>query len=427
MFSVLSRRVPLVVSLSLFCLTIEPAGAGDWPGWRGPTGQGTCTEKELPLEWSARTGKNVLWKTPLPGAEEKRPQDQNQSSPIVKKGLVFVAASYWPAGTTKKEFPEHHVACFRAADGKPLWDAKVAPGPWSRSSDLRGGYTAPTPAADDQRVYVVFGSSVIAALDHAGKPLWRKEIIPYDFDVAMASSPVLYRDTVLLQCDGVRNSRLVAFDAKTGDIRWTEKRPKARFCHSTPVLVRIKDRPQLLVAASNGVQGVNPDDGKLLWWCQGAGDTVSPVLGGGVVYCDTGRGGMGVAVDPTGTGDVTQTHRKWKIDSVPGGFSSPVIVDGRLYRLTNPGVLRSWKLSDGQPDATVRLQGVSTAASPFTTPEGRIYAASAGKSFVVKAGEKPEIMAANDLDDASQASPAVAEGRIFLKGQRFLWCIGKKE
>jgi outer membrane protein assembly factor BamB len=377
------------------------------------------------VEWDAKTGKNVLWKMALPG--EGLRQDQNQSSPIVKKGLVFLTTSYWAKGTTGKDFPEHHVVCFRADDRKQNWDEKIAPGPWSRAPDLRGGYTVPTPAADDERVYVVFGSSVIAALSHTGKLLWRKQIEPYDFDVAMASSPVLYRDTVLLQCDGVRNSRLVAFDAKTGEVRWSEKRPTANFCHSTPVLVRIDDKPVLLVAASGAVQGVNPDDGKVQWWCRAAGDTVSPVLGAGVVYCDGGRGGMGVAVAPGGTGDVTKTRRKWKIDRVPGGFSSPVIVGDRLYRLTDPGVLRSWKLATGEEQASLRLQGVATAPSPFTTPEGRIYAASAGKSFVVKAGEKPEVQAANELGDGSPASAAVAGGRIYLKGRRFLWCIGKKE
>jgi outer membrane protein assembly factor BamB len=399
-------------------------GGEDWPGWRGPTGQGISHEKDLPTEWDAKSGKNVLWKTALPG--DGLHQDQNQSSPIVKNGLVFLTTSFWPKGTTGKDFPEHHVVCYRAEDGKLNWDEKIAPGPWSRAADLRGGYTVPTPAADEQRVYVVFGSSVLAALSHAGKQLWRKEIVPYDFDVAMASSPVLYRGTVLLQCDGVRNSRLLAFDAKTGEVRWSEKRPTAGFSHSTPVLVRVEDKPVLLVAASGAVQGVSPDDGKVLWWCQGTGDTVSPVLAAGIVYCDNGRGGMGVAVAPGGSGDVTKTRRKWKIDRVPGGFSSPVIVGDRLYRLTDPGVLRSWKLATGEEGPSLRLQGVSTAASPFTTPEGRIYAASAGKSFVLKAGEKPEVLASNDLGDAGQASAAVAGGRIYLKGRRFLWCVGRK-
>ena len=127
---------------------------------------------------------------------DKAAQDQNQSSPIVSRGRVFITASYWPAGVDRKQFPEHHVVCFRVRDGKQLWDTQIEHGPWSRR-DLRGGYTAPTPASDGERLYVLFGSSVLAALDFDGKPLWRKEITPYKFDVAIGTSPVLYRIRVL--------------------------------------------------------------------------------------------------------------------------------------------------------------------------------------------------------------------------------------
>jgi outer membrane protein assembly factor BamB len=413
---------PLLSGVALAALALT---AADWPGWRGPTGQGICPEKGLPLSWDGKTGKNVLWKAALPGAGRKVRQDHNQSSPVVQGGRVVVTVSVWPAGASQKEFPEHHVLAFAASDGKPLWDTKVAPGPW-RLDDLRGGYTVPTPAADAERFYVVFGSSVIAALDHAGKELWRKEIAPYDFDVAMASSPVLYRDTVLLQLDGVKNSRLAAFDRKTGEVRWVEKRPRCGFSHSTPVLAKVGGKTQLLVAASDAVQGVDPGDGKVIWWCKTAGDTASPVMVHGLVYCDGGRGGMGACVEPVGTGDLTKTRRKWKLDRVPGGFSSPVVVGETLYRLTDPGILRAWKLATGEEVASLRLPGVSTAASPFTTPEGRIYAASAGRSYVVGAGSKPAVLAASDLGDGCPATPAVAGGRIYLKGKDHLWCVGEK-
>src|SRR5262245_58437 len=140
----------LMQRLSVLCLLLlgSALSAGDWPSWRGPTGQGVCDEKDLPLEWDAKSGKNVLWKMPLPGHDGKQKQDQNQSSPVVIKGKVFVTMSVWPADASTKDFPEHHVLCFDAVRGKQLWDVKVTPGPWSRASDLRGGYTVPTPAAD---------------------------------------------------------------------------------------------------------------------------------------------------------------------------------------------------------------------------------------------------------------------------------------
>src|SRR5262249_2264571 len=151
------------------------AAAADWPGWRGPNGMGQTAEKNLPLKWGGKDNANVLWKTALPGIDEKAAQDQNQSSPIVLGDRVFLTASYWPGAKAEpKAHPEHHVACYSLTDGKKLWDVTIEPGPWL-FSDLRGGYTAPTPAADADRVYAVFGSSVLAALDHSGKPVWRKE------------------------------------------------------------------------------------------------------------------------------------------------------------------------------------------------------------------------------------------------------------
>ena len=418
--------LPRLVLLSLVFAAGSVGGAADWSGWRGPTGQGLTDDKKLPLTWSGKTGENVRWKSPLPGTEAKAAPDQNQSSPVVRGGKVFVTVGYWPGKADPKAYPEHHVACYAADDGKPLWDVKVEPGPWL-FADLRGGYTAPTPAVDDERVYVVFGSAVIAALDHAGKQVWRKEIKPFKFDVALAASPVLVGDSVVMQLDQTdKQSRLTSFDAKTGDVKWEQLRPAHGFAHSTPVLAEVGGKKQLLVAASNALQGVDPDSGKVLWTCGASGDTVSPVMGSGLVYLDSGRGGNGIAVDPTGTGDVTKTHLKWKSGTIPEAIGSPVVVGEHLYRLHAPGVLKCLTLAKGEVVYGERLNGVSASASPIATPDGRIYFASAGRSYVIKAGATFEILATNDLGDDCPASPAVADGKLFLKGRKMLYCVGEK-
>jgi outer membrane protein assembly factor BamB len=415
------------MTVALAVLGLRAIRAEDWPGWRGPSGMGLTTEKGLPIRWGGKTPENVRWQAPLFPGQDKARLDNNQSSPIVVGDHVFVTGSYWPAGVSEKQFPEHHVVCFRKSDGKRLWDSRVPPGPWLLK-DLRGGYSAPTPASDGERVFIVFGSSVIASLDFEGHLVWRKEIKPFaNFDVAIGGSPVVFEGTVLFQCDQVNGtSRLLAFDRKSGALKWERKRPGVSFSHSTPVLVRIKGKTELLIAASNAVQGVDPATGEIRWWCRAWGDTASPVYGGGLVYCDSGRGNPGVAVDPDGKGDVTKTNLKWQVDKVPSGFSSPVIVGEYLYRLHQPGVLHCWKLPTGQTVYTQRLEGVQTAASPVVTPEGHIYCASAGRSYVIQAGPKAKILAVNNLDDGSQTSPAVSSGCLFLKGQRFLFCIGKK-
>jgi outer membrane protein assembly factor BamB len=390
---------------------------------------GHSQHKDLPLTWGGNKQENILWKVPLVESDDKVQLDQNQSSPIVVGERVFVTASWWPAQTPQSQFPEHHVICFAVKDGQRLWDTTIPPGPWLLK-DLRGGYTAPTPASDGEHVYVLFGSAVLAALDLKGELLWRKTIEPHDFDVCIGTSPVLFKDTVLVMCEQLkRQSSVRAFDTKTGALGWEAKRPDADWTHSTPVIARIGGQPQLLVAAANAVEGLDLTSGKRIWWCASSkriGDTPSVVVDGNIVYCDSGRGGPGLAVDPTGSGDVTATHVKWKLANVPEGFSSPLIIGDYLYRLHNPAILKCWELATGKQVYAERLEGVSTSSSPIATPDGRIYCASAGRSYVVQAGPRFEVLAVNELNDAGQASAAVADARIYVKGKQFLWCVGKR-
>jgi outer membrane protein assembly factor BamB len=422
--------VKFILSLAFtLAFVAASACAGDtWPAWRGPTGQGITEEKNLPLKWNGKTGENILWKVPLPGAEGENKPDLNQSSPIVWKDRVIVAMAYWPKGTAQSEYAEHRVACYAVAGGKKLWESEIKPGPW-KLKDLRGGYAAPTPATDGERIYVLFGSSVIAALDLAGKELWRKEIAPYFWDVCLGSSPVLFGDTVLVLADGTKpeQSRLIAFDKKTGDIAWEKARPKANFNHSTPLLIEVKKQKQLVVAGSSQLQGVDPTSGKPIWWVNAKGDVPTPAFADGIVYSEDGRGGPAVAVDPTGEGDVTATNLKWKSKPIPEGFCSPTIAGEYVYRLHRPGVLKCLNLKTGEEVYSERLPGgVESSASPILTPDGKLIFASGGKSIVVPVGPKFEIIETNELNDISAASPAVANGKLFIKGAKNLYCIGKE-
>src|SRR3954470_17143456 len=178
------------------------AFAQDWPQFRGASGQGFCSEKNLPTTWSIKTGQNILWQAPLPRS------DNPYSSPIVCKGRVITTI-------TINQSREHHVLCFDAVSGKPLWNVTVEPGPWLLT-DLRGGYSAPTPACDGQRIFALFGSAVLAVLDMEGKPLWRYEFKDTAFDVAVGTSPILYKDMLIICADqNQRKSRIIAFDRAT--------------------------------------------------------------------------------------------------------------------------------------------------------------------------------------------------------------------
>jgi outer membrane protein assembly factor BamB len=420
-------RLPFVVAVLAFAVSVR---AEDWPSWRGPTGMGQSTAVGVPTNWGGKEQTNVLWKAPL-YENEKVKRDQNQSSPIVVGDRVFVTLSFWPVGAKDRSFPEHHVMCYAAADGKKLWDVTVEPGPWLLT-DLRGGYTVPTPASDGKTLVVAFGSSVIAALEFDGKIRWRKEITPYSFDVCIGASPILYKDTALFLCDLTKSSKtsnLLAFDLATGDIRYKEPRPDSDWTHSTPVLVNMAGKTQLLVADASGPQGLDPSTGKKLWWftwSQRVGDTTTPLYADGLVYCDSGRGGPGVAVEPTGVDQLPKTSLKWKVN-VPEAFSSPVAVGKVMYRAVNPGQLTCVDLENGKELFRERAERLDAAVSPIATADGFVYFAGGGKSYVLKADRKLDIVSVNDLDDPSKASAAIAGSRLYIKGGRNLYCIGAKK
>jgi outer membrane protein assembly factor BamB len=413
-------------------ILLAPEGLvrANWPGFRGPTGLGYTTDDNLPIAWGGPTNESVLWTSPLKG--------QGHASPIVWDQAVIVCTVQWPAGVADrgKVIPEHHVTCYRLSDGAVVWDTLVPPGPWLRT-DFRsgpgGGYAAATPVTDGRLVYCAFASSVLVAVDLQGHIAWRKPIVPYSFDVTLGSSPVLYGDTVILFCAMAKkeDSRVVAFDKTNGESRWERRLPQTRFGHSTPLIIQVNDKPQMILVASgmekagDAAQSLDPADGKLLWWCRGEGDASSPAYGQGLVYFDDGRGSTGVAVDPTGTGDVSGTHVRWTLAQSGEALSSPIVVGKYLYRLRTPGFLQCWEMATGKEVYSERLQDISsTWASPIADPKGRLFFANAGKSYVVQAGPQCRILAVNDLGDGNHASPAAAQGRLLFVGLKNIYCIG---
>ena len=411
--SLASTSVSRAAALIGLLMSATAAVAENWPQFRGPTGLGYSAEKDLPVKWDVKTGENIAWKTALPLGESQ------YASPIVWEDKVFITGV---ANTPLR----HWVMCFSLADGKQLWETEVSPGPL-KLTDLRGGYGAPTPCTDGSHVFAVFGSAVLAALDFSGKLVWRQEIANHAFDVALGSSPILYKDTVILNCDQTgKTSSITAWDKATGAIRWDAKRPETGFGHSTPVVVEVAGKPQMLVSASGAIQGLDPASGNILWWCSAQGDAASPAFGGGLVFSDSGRGGRGVCVDPTGSGDVTQTHLKWTVPQISEGLSSAIIVGDRVWRTHGPDILKTFHLKTGEKILNERLAGISTWASPIATADGRIYFASAGKSYVVRAGEPLEVLGSNDTGEDNRSSAAVSNGRIILRGDKNLICIQKK-
>jgi outer membrane protein assembly factor BamB len=431
-FSLWLAILALAPTLALFGLQ-PPRTAADWPGFRGPTGLGYTDEKDLPLTWNGKTGENIVWKMPIVGGGPKADfTAPGHSSPIVSGGRVFITTAVWADNLDKDErrkiIADHHVVCYRASDGKQLWDTVVPPGK-TINNNVYHGYAVPTPATDGKLVFALFGSGVFATLDFDGKIVWREELPGLrDTDGGYGTSPVLYEDTVIVAGFG-KAAGLRALEKQTGKLKW-EQTTKDRNVMPTPALVRVQGKTALIHLAG-GVQALDPATGQLLWYCRGpAVSWASPAFGGGLLYVDEGRGGRtGAAIDPTGSGDVSKTHVKWQIKVNGAAGCSPIIVGDYVYRSSEPGLIRCWKLASGELVYEERAPRITPSASPIATADGRIYFASSGKSYVIKAGPTFEVLATNDLESGGghdYTTPAVSDGRIYIKGRNYLWCIGKK-
>lgn len=404
--------------LSIACILAAcSAGlAANWPQWRGPTVTGVTEEKGFPTTWGGKESTNVLWKVELPKNEE------SPSSPIVWGGRVFVTTSLREDG--------HRVACYQRSDGKLLWDTPVEKGPWKKT-DSRGGVCAPTPCTDGQSVFALFGTAVLAALNAAdGKIVWSIPLPKTAFDVAMGSSPILHGDTVLL-LSGLRQkqSNLTAWDKKSGKAKWELTLPEHDFCHSTPAFATVGGRTTLVLSVnrrSAGILGVDPDKGELLWSAPGDGETASPAIGSGFVYCDSARGGGGYAMELAKAVGAKEVPLKWKLPQVNMDLSSAIIAGDFVYRLGGNGWLSCLKLENGEKVYSQKLESVHSRASPVATGDGLLYFASPGKSTVIRSGAALEAVGKSDLGDTNDSSAAFSDGMIFLKGRKFLFCIGHK-
>jgi outer membrane protein assembly factor BamB len=177
----------------------------------------------------------------------------------------------------------------------------------------------------------------------------------------------------------------------------------------------------------NALQAVDPATGERIWWCKGSGESAMPIYANGLVFFDSGRGGRGTLVDPAGAGDVSATHVKADVSVAPEAISSPVVHDKLMFRLVSPSQFKCWELETGKLVYNEKIPKATTLwGSPVVDPSGKIFLATAGKSYVIQAGREYKLLATNDLGDEGHTSPAVAGGKMFLLGWKNLYCIGTK-
>ncbi|MCI0487932.1 MAG: PQQ-binding-like beta-propeller repeat protein [Blastocatellia bacterium] len=427
-----------------FSPATQASGPGaNWPQWRGPDGQGISLEKNLPAEWSDT--KNVRWKTPIPG--------RGHSSPIVWDDRIFMTTSIEGETMTRekpivhmlgdKEFKHpdwagsNHkqtlkVVCVDAKTGKLLWEQTSFEGITFDHRHRKNTYASPTPVTDGRYVYVSFGSEGVYCYDFKGKLIWKQSLggIP-TLGMGAGTSPVLYKDLVILQCDQHlgENSFIAALDKKTGKEAWRAKRP-VQSSWTTPVIVNTATRAELVTNGNEWVISYDPATGKEYWRCQGVKSNAihTPLVGKDLVIVSAGYPQKRtIAIRLGGSGDLTETPNVlWKYEKGTAYVASPILYGDYVYLISDKGLLTCLDAKTGE----VKYEGgrVPVPATFMASPvafDGKILISSEdGDTFVVKAGATHEILRTNSIGEPIYTSPALAGGKVYIRAEKHLYCIG---
>jgi outer membrane protein assembly factor BamB len=442
------RRVLLSIAFSIGVLGAQ-GSAENWPQWRGASGTGASTETRLPERWS--NTENIAWKTRLGGV--------GVASPIVWGDRVFVtsqagsgASSRGPrlgqgtdtspaerslgsaasAGATggQPNTIRFLVEALGRSDGRRLWVYELAAEGELASVHDKHNLASASPVTDGERVYALFGSGQVVALDMSGKPVWTrhlgKEFAPFDINWGHGSSPIVHRGALILVCYHDSASYLLALDVRTGKQLWKTDRPRGLLSYSTPVVVPAPQGEELIVNSSAGVEAYDPTTGRALWHLNEPNQFPIPVAmhHDGVIYLSRGyRSGPYAAIRPGGRGDIAKTHVIWHVPTGAPYISSLVHYDGLLYMAGDVGVVTCVDARTGERVWRERLGGIHT-ASPVAA-DGKVYLLSeSGETIVLKAGRAPQVLSRNRIDGRILASPAISGGRLFIRTDDHVIAIG---
>jgi len=393
---------------------IDLVGAENWPGWRGPRRDGVTSDAKVPTQWSPT--ENILWKAPLPGI--------GTSNPVVWEDRIFLTSS------EGRDQGELHVMCFDRATGRELWHQRL----WGTAPTLfygRSGMASPSPITDGQRLFAFFGTGDVFCFDLGGRLLWQRALADeygaFENRFAASSSPLLFRDMVILQCDHYGASYLIAIDQKTAATRWKSDRPEVWLSWSSPQLVPNGDQFELAVAGSEKLDGYDPLTGSRLWTLRGLSRECipTPVIGHGLLVVVSGPNGNHLAVKPGGRGDITDSHVVWKNERGTSFVPSAILVGERYYIADDKGIGSCFEARTGKLLWRKRF-GDKFTASPVAA-EGRLFFTNeAGSTLVIDATQSDYAeIARNEIGEEVYSSAAIANGRFYLRTTKHLVSLGK--
>lgn len=426
---------------------------GSWPSFRGPNASGVAEGQHLPDQWNGKTGENILWRTSIPGLAH--------SSPVVWGNRIFVTsavssdpkASFRPGlygdGDASTDRSKHRwvIYALDKQNGKILWERAAYEGEPREKRHIKATYANSTPATDGRIIVAWFGSQGLHAYDVNGRFLWkvdlgRLDLGAYDiptYEWGPASSPIIWKDLVILQCDTQADSFIIAFNANTGKQVWKTDRDEIPSWGSPTVATTSKGE-ELIANASNFIRGYDPRTGKELWRLGRSSRITAPtpIFADDMLVVVSGRGPERpiFVVKAGARGDLTLPEGKTSSDTIVwsrtgrGSYMpTPLIYNGILYVLANNGTFDAYNLKTGEEIYRQRLPlvGSGFSASPVAS-DGKIYLSNEdGEILVVSAGEKFNHIATNSVGELLMATPALSDGVMYVRSSQSLFAIGKKK
>lgn len=418
-----------LIPVLLAAFSMITMAADNWPQFRGPDGTGHSDAKDLPTEWSET--KNIVWKTPI--------HDRGWSSPVIFGKQVWLTSA-------SKDGKQLFALCLDKDTGKLIRDIKLFDVAQPQYAHPFNTYASPTPVIEQGRVYITFGSPGTAAIDtKTFKVIWERRDFECNHFRGSGSSPVIFRDMLLMHFDGSDHQFVVALDKRTGKTIWRTERsidfqdldkngkPAAegdlRKAFSTPHVEQINGRWEMISLGAKAAYGYDPFTGKELWRVEERGQhsaSTRPVLGFGMIFYPTGfSNGQLYAVRTGGNGLLTDSHVAWRVKRGASNKPSILLIDDLIYMIGDTGIATCVEAKTGEIVWQQRVGGEYSASPVFA--DGKIWMFSEeGKTTVLKPGRTFEKVAENNLDEGFLASPAIAGKAFFLRTRTHLYRIEKK-
>ena len=411
-------------SLTIVCCVLGTASA-DWPQFRGPDGQGHSNDTRVPSSWSESS--HIQWKAPVPGF--------GWSSPVTRGNQIWLTSS-------DKKGNSLRAVCLDKKTGKLLHNVEVLTTTKPGRRHQLNGFASPTPVLDDQHAYVHFGPRGTVCLNKAGKVVWRNTEFEYNAFQGAASSPILYKNLLILTCDGTDKQFIAALDKRNGKVVWKQKRAHleraaekdkkrgfqiSKMAYSTPLVQKINGVDQLVSNGADHVAAYDLKSGKEIWWMPYNGFSIvcRPSYGNGLFYVvgSVRQDSFCVFAIKPGQGKIPESNVAWQRSKGIAHVPSPLLVGKELYLVDNSGVAACVDAVTGKQHWRKRLGG-NYDASPVEI-SGRIYYFNRnGQTTVLAASKKFKVLAKNKLKGVFKASPAVDDGSLFVRSDTHLYRIG---